>query len=641
MVKKTKKYGGDIFNKNPLEHILSIGYELESDSLSKFILDEKDTLINTDIIRYFLLESNTINNTNEIEEKEVEIGNIEQYKMLKINFINLDEDEMNEYEELSVNYEELGLEELEEKQKELKENIDEINEYLKIREIEIKNIEIPLTIQTNDLYYDKKDVLFQITNDISKTPFTKYLKNQVNLTEDSELIDFNLNIKNSLYKFKTTEQKEYPLNFSYSSNTPNNSFSFVEWIFTYYKIKSNKNIIIISFINLLKNLFTHLDSLTPQHGKLIMNLKGNEIIIPNPENRILYNIPDTPIYYLQTDFFNTPSLNIDDVCIVPQMTIGVNIINVIDVLKELTTNSINSIPMLNSKLTNIFQIIERINNIINELIESYNKTNVYKINENKNSITNYLFLFLYKLFTYYNKYLTTTKQSYFKNMMPINCRHTNYDIYIKLKSEIMEHFSINDDLAIQIITKILCQPIILLQLLDNNTNVRKNAFLSTNTIPISNKNYGDPYYSLVSYLDCFNNSPYILEEDSTEENKSNYYDWLIIKDIDNLTSTYPIKDIILIEIRFFANLISIFLYSIENQYLKKMMKEGICNKKVGKTEEINGLSVLMLREFVRIHDTAGITQEKLSGGEKRIKYKKTLKIKQKKNKTKKIKKQKK
>ena len=247
MVKNTKKYGGDIFNKNPLEHILSIGYELESDSLSKFILDEKDTLINTDITRYFLLESNTINNRNEMDDNDIEIQNIDQYIYLK-NKDDKDEDEIDEYTELSIDYNELDFEELEKTKEKLEEENKEIEEYLKIREIEIKNIEIPLTIQNNDLYYDNKEVLFQITNDITTTNFIKYLKNQVNLTEDSELIDFNLNIKNSLYKFKTIEEKEYPINFSYSSNTPKNSFSFVEWIFTYYKIKSNKNNIIYKFI---------------------------------------------------------------------------------------------------------------------------------------------------------------------------------------------------------------------------------------------------------------------------------------------------------------------------------------------------------------------------------------------------------
>ena len=631
MVKKTKKYGGDIFNKNPLEHILSIGYELESDSLSKFILDnDTDTLINTDIARYLLLENNEDQKRNEMDDNDIKIQNIDQYIYLK-DKVDKDEDEKHEYEDLSVNYEELDFEELEKKKEKLEEENKEIEEYLKIREIEIENenIEIPLTTQNDNLYYDKTDVLFQITNDISTTNFTKYLIHQINLTDDSELIDdhFNLNIKNSLYKFKT-EQKEYPLNFSYSSKSPNTSFSFVEWIFTYYRIKPNKNIIIISFINLLKNLFTHLDSLTQQSGNLIMNLKGNEIIIPKPENRILYNIPNTPIYYLQTEFFETPSVSIDDVCVVPQMTIGVNIINVIDVLKELTTNSINSIPVLNFKLINIFQTIERIENIINELIESYNTTTEeYKIiNEIKKSTTNYLFLILYKLFMYYNNYLTSVKKTYFKNLMSINCRHTNYDIYVKLKSEIMNHFSINENLAIEIIKKILCQPIILLKLLDNNSNVRKNAFVLTNTILKTNKNYGDPYYSLVSYLEYFDDAP---------KDKSNYSDWLLVKNIDNISSTYPINDKILIEIRFFANLISIFLYNIEDENLKKMMREGICNKKVGKTEKINGLSILLLREFVKIHDSHGISQEEFGG--KRIKYNKTKKIKQKKNKTKKIK----
>ena len=604
MVKYTKKnYGGDISNKDALQYILSIGYEFETDSFSKFTL-YKNKLVNTDMAR----ENISKFDENENEKNAAEIMN------------NADENE----------------------------DIDKYLDILSIRELEIKDIKINPTIIDGNISTDFiNDTLFQITNDIKETRIQRYLNKKYNISDDKERDDKEsddeengeengeenddkkndndkfIEIKNSLYKFKLTDKQIiYPINFVYFIDNDYSLFSNVEWVFTYYKPKISINIIMNTFINALQNLFIHLDSLKMENGNLTITLPGteNDEIIPFPTNRILYNVPDSSVYYLQTEYYNKENLSLDDICIQPQMTFSSNIIHTINIIEILSTDTVNSISSMNELFLNKKNDIDKVKDIINKLIINYNIRARYKITKDltKALISNYLFLILYKLFSYYNYYLQVTKKNYLKYFLPFNCRHSNYDIYIVLKNLLMKIYSIDSNSAIQIIIDIVCQPEILnISLIYEINYVRKGAFLKTNILEKNNKNYGNPFYSLVSYINYFENPKTVPEDD---EEKELYHDWLLFNRVDNVTNTFPIKNnIVLIEFRIFNRALSIFMYDIADSELKENMKNGICNKKQKRYDEGNSTtSILTFKKFVELYNTL-YSQNKIAG--KKIKRK--------------------
>ena len=632
MVKYTKKnYGGDISNKDALQYILSIGYEFETDSFSKFTL-YKNKLVNTDMARENISKFNKTKNKKNV--KEIENNAVEN------------------------------------------EDMDKYWDNLSIRELEVEDIKInPTIIDGNISPKFIKDTLFQITNDIKETRIQRYLNKKYNIDDDEESDDKEggdgesddeengeesddkesddeesddeengeekndeengeekndndkfIEIKNSLYKFKLTDKQIiYPINFVYFIDNDYSLFSNVEWVITYYNPKSSINIIMNTFINALQNLFIHLDSLKMENGNLTITLPGteNDEIIPFPTNRILYNVPDSSVYYLQTEYYNKENLSLDDICIQPQMTFSSNIIHTINIIEILSTDTVNSISSMNELFLNKKNDIDKVKDIINKLIINYNIRARYKITKDltKALISNYLFLILYKLFSYYNYYLQVTKKTYLKSFLPFNCRHSNYELYIVLKNLLMKIYSIDSDSAIQIIIDIVCQPEILnISFIYDINYVRKGAFLKTNLLEQNNKNYGNPFYSLVSYINYFENPKTVPEDD---EEKELYHDWLLFNRVDNVTNTFPIKNnIVLIEFRIFNRALSIFMYDIADSELKENMKNGICNKKQKRYDEGNSTtSILNFKKFVELYNTL-YSPNKIAG--KKIK-RKTLK----------------
>ena len=343
MVKYTKKnYGGDISNKDALQYILSIGYEFETDSFSKFTL-YKNKLVNTDMARENISKFDETEN----EKNAAEIMN------------NADENE----------------------------DIDKYLDILSIRELEIKDIKINPTIIDGNISTDFiNDTLFQITNDIKETRIQRYLNKKYNIDDDKESDDEEngeenddkkndndkfIEIKNSLYKFKLTDKQIiYPINFVYFIDNDYSLFSNVEWVITYYKPKISINIIMNTFINALQNLFIHLDSLKMENGNLTITLPGteNDEIIPFPTNIILYNVPDSSVYYLQTEYYNKENLSLDDICIQPQMTFSSNIIHTINIIEILSTDTVNSISSMNELFLNKKNDIDKVKDIINKVI---------------------------------------------------------------------------------------------------------------------------------------------------------------------------------------------------------------------------------------------------------------------------------
>jgi hypothetical protein len=230
---------------------------------------------------------------------------------------------------------------------------------------------------------------------------------------------------------------------------------------------------------------------------------------------------------------------------------------------------------INNNLQVQLSIIVRIENMVNELFRNYNEKYTPKFTDEQiNILKNYVGLILYKLYKYYNSYLPEShRKKYLKDKLSINSRHLNIQLYDKLKENIaniiintdntdntdknqwiehikkfasknnisygcamttpeckesykrkLEKSSIKTDMEwdkqiIDIIHNLILQPNILSNvqngLIDKPDNVRKNAFNKLNILEKSNRNYGNPYYSLRSYFDYFEN-PIKNEEDVDE-----------------------------------------------------------------------------------------------------------------------------
>jgi len=502
----------------------------------------------------------------------------------------------------------------------------------------------------------EEDASFLVANDMAVTPFTKYLNvfcninnnannkpntNTVNTKTDTDLID-----KNDLYTFETENGNKYKLNFETWSKKDCGMFSDVEWIMTYYNPKQNKNIILNTFINVAKNLVFHLNQLEKQRGKLIMNFsEDDKEIMKKSEIRNLYHLPNTNLYYIQTHLIDK-QLDINDICFVPQMTFSCHVKDMLDIFKELTKDSINNFENYKRISDERIAVIGNIEKCISKLFENYNKSSPtftittpntdnqtrepkmkttikLKLVESRNktlikSIKNYLFLFLFKLQRYFNFYLTDEKvknksktAKYLKDTLFFNSRHTNYEIYKSIKQLISEYFKhdtkqhiklSNNEIA-SIIQKLVIQQPILEEFLINDTrNIRKNAFLITNKLDKTHKNYGNPHYSLVSYFDFFENP---IDNTSRRNDKNQlFHDWLQYDGVDNYSSTTDIKNnIVLTEIRSFARMLGSYIYSIADDELKQNMTRGICNQlKKHFQADSNGVSLIVLKQFLHLYE---------------------------------------
>ena len=565
---KTKKvYGGDIDKHNIFKKILSIGYELETGSLSKFTLTSnsedgtEDILVNTNTVAkdYEKLKAN--------DEESEELFEIECYTT----------DSLSKHSLIKNNKKKL-----------------------------VKN----------------KDSTFLVSNDMAPSPFSKYLNSFCNLTDnktnnedeedDEELID-----KNDLYTFETVGGETYKLNFDIWPKKECGQFADVEWILTYYNPKKGKNIILDTFINVIKNLVHHLESLEKTNGRLIMNFSDEDKeIMGKPEYRTLYHLPDTNLYYLETNLLDE-KLDIDDICVVPQMTFSCHIKDIIDIFKELTKDNIKLIENYSRLSKERLKLIDNIETCIKQLFENYNKSvkKDYKIIESRNKnlvkeMKGYIFLILFKLQRYYNAYLTDEKvknksktAKYLKDTLFFNSRHTNYDLYKALKESMKTYFVkqlTNMELSSIVQQLVIQQPVLNKYLLDDIKNVRINAFSIKNKLDKKNKSYGDPHYSLVSYFDFFEDP--VSETERRNDKDELFHDWLQYEGIDIYSSTTDLKNgIVLTEVRTFARLIGSYIYSIGNAELKENMTNGICNRlRRHYQPDIGAFSVLVLKQFLNL-----------------------------------------
>jgi hypothetical protein len=185
-------------------------------------------------------------------------------------------------------------------------------------------------------------------------------------------------------------------------------------------------------------------------------------------------------------------------------------------------------------------------------------------------------------------------------------------------------FNVDSSVAIDIIKKIVFQPDILKQINSPNIKLRKGALSISNTLDKSNKNYGDPMYSLVSYFDFFEEP---IDDESNKGIDSGSiidYDWLEYKGVDDYSAKMDLKDdIVLVECRIFQKILSTYVYSIADEELQQQMTNGACNiltKNFG--PDVSSLSIANLKKIIELHGSSNLGL----GLKKRKTKKTTMKI---------------
>lgn len=553
MYSKTRKaFGGNLSNTKGLNLILSIGYELECANLMKLTESDDHVLFNSDT-----------------------------------NLTNMDYGDEGEESESAI-----------EKTQEL----------------------VDVNVIDNNGNVDSS-ASFSITNDIAEYQFSRKLMKScyypsLDIRKSSKSSSRRSNVdhskeKNELYIFRDTATNEdYKIKFIFNTPRECNEHSNVEWIFTYYKPNRRRNVVVNTFLNMIKNIVSHVSDLIPITGNYIFKYKDSndspkELIIDKPTERILYHKPNTNLYYLQNQVSDR-LFNIDDTCIKIQMTFAAKIENVFTVLKTLFTDEKKSIDTIYQKTEVRLKHITKIHDCVSEMLKSYMATNQpTSIKKTDVEILkNYLFLIMYRIDRYYYFKKREGKQAkYFKDTLAVNCRHNNYSLYVELKNNIERIFQVEDRDAANIIKKIILQPTIMNKMVDSEIidKLRKGVFLESNVLEKTNSHYGDPIYSLCSYFD-FIEDPVANENSSNGSEEQTDYDWFEYQDIEGVSARMPLKDnIILIECRNFQELISSYVYGIGDSELKTQMKKGACNIMTKHfSEDVPGLTIANFKKVIEI-----------------------------------------
>jgi hypothetical protein len=201
---------------------------------------------------------------------------------------------------------------------------------------------------------------------------------------------------------------------------------------------------------------------------------------------------------------------------------------------------------------------------------------------------------------------------YFKDSLFLNPRHSNYQFYTELKNCLAEYFGPSfknveekkkNQVIAQMIQKLILQPTILNKLLiKDKTMVRKNAFEPTNILENGSASYGNPYHSLASYLQFFE-EPVKNDYNLSENDEFIYYDWLEYSGDDRVSTRMDIREnVVLVEVRGFQRIFSTYLYHMADTNLKKALDESGCNRLAKHC--VLGQSIGHLKQFLALYNGA-------------------------------------
>jgi len=450
--------------------------------------------------------------------------------------------------------------------------------------------------------------IFLVTNDKAETNFTRHLQTiceserkkarsdaEDEAVEDEDEADedeadedeedgdaFYLakDFKNSLYIFMTKEGIEHPIQFEYSELRHCGFFSDVEWVGTFLTPERGPNIILETFVQLLERLFQHLDALEKTDGNLIVHFSDkDEVVVGKPTERKLFNLKGTSLYYLQTNYGEGKMVTLDDLLLKPQMTFSCPVKDLTDILKAMI-QPVSRTNFASRVLSHHAEFIQTLGTIVEELCDTEISSGFNMKGEHLATFQGYLWLFLFKIFRYYIYFIKpeNDRAEYFKNTLFFNSRHGNAQLYQAMKALLAEHLGGNGN-PVEILQKIILQPNILKKIF-LGTKILRKIFLITKTrherpnakttdifefnkdLTLDDPHYGDPCYSLKSYLQFFE-KPKIHTDSSNDPErpihgavKLNVNDWFHYSNTDKFSSQMEIKNhLVLVEVRCFQELI--------------------------------------------------------------------------------------
>ena len=547
--------GGSLNNNDTFKKILSIGYEFETHDYAKFSLHTNGrTLINSDLVLR--------NIPDKIEDNTVKIVD-DNYLLVRI--------PIHEKEEEKEEKKEEKKEEEEEEKK--KEEEDEMAEFQRIYMEEFGELEEKEATEKhlNESYLEyfnenrkkdnKKIIKFQVTNDIGDGFFAEMLANNCKKIRLP---------KNKMYFFRTNAGKVFDLKFAENIVEDCETFSGVEYVVTYYKpTQQNPNIILETFIDACSRILDHLGDLEKTMGTLLIS--DAEAVYTTigklEKSRKIYHKPNTNLFYLDTyddeDWVKTRApRNIKDAIFIPQMTFRCKSSDAIDIMKDI----LNKDPQYKIGKTTIkeqikeYEDIIKVEKMVDDLIAHHNTTSESPIllsTDIGKTLKCYIFLIFYKIYNYVQNHKDLlSKKYYLKDFLTYSSRHSNYDLYIRVKQILKKHYRLRTSKKV---LEFFYQPTFFKPLydfpnydedeFDEKGNYIYGDGLKDN-LKKTNKNYGNPLYSLSSYFEFFEKP---LESEFVDE-------WFIYSKTDVFSTTFDLKnDVILLENRYFKDEIGLWL----------------------------------------------------------------------------------
>ncbi len=488
---------------------------------------------------------------------------------------------------------------------------------------------------------DEKDETFKITNDSAEDSEFNELINRIykrsTHIDDNENVDDedyeNMSeeeeeeeedelepvIKLTIPKNPYLSQQNYDVKFREISDELTNfsSFTDTEFISTYYNpIKSN-NLIQQYFFMSIKELIEHLKQLiTIENSKMLVKTQDENYIVLNDLCNQSYVLPNTTLLYYNSSMYLNPKYNIqDDLRVVVQMTFSCDIVNIHKIMVQLLylNANINNDGNLTNYINthkdnkNIEELVKIINNykenlnydvycmqlsfdITTKLFKNYEKlNNQYRFGSDLPSkkLRMYVFLIIYKLLIYLNSFIQFGDM--LKKHLSFAVRHNNHALFLEIKKMIRLLFSssfngkdeafINNEI-IKII-KTLFDEKILAAIYSTNyiKNHKKRLELSLkNDNNLKEKNYGNPLYSISTYIDYLNSSN---------------TDWLVDNNIDEKSTKFDlVNDTIIVEFRDFPmhSYMELFLKGNDN------IREQLIQNNVGT------LSIKLLKDYMALNN---------------------------------------
>jgi len=512
-----KQFGGVIIESDVLKKIISIGFEFETHDIAKLSLEGDSYLINSG------------NNNEDLDEEKQKNDNYFQYEAA------LDLSDDSDISSLKTSIE---------------------SDPTLFTPPTVKSGEIDAEYQEYMLEPKPTDgdkIKSAITNDIASSKFAMMLNRKCRGREEH---------KNALYIFRTENGQLYRMKFDDEiRKTSCGTFSGLEVVITYYAPEKSKNVIVKTFADACERIVNHLSGMSEIKGELYLANKNKSgyTAVGKMDYRKLYHKEGTNVFYLETydSLYNPKRMPLKNINFKPQMTFCTNVEDIYDVIAQLCDPSKSRGAMKEKKeLADMAETYATLMHKIRNMVQAYNDINTQKgwkceidMSTSFGKIMlNYLFLIYIKLDAYLEFEKQTeselaklnAKKKYLKNYLYMYVRHTNGELYERMKFHMKKQFKRKTNKEIVELLSVLMYNVNYL-----STAMYPNRAEIFNTkLNRSDPNFGDAQISLKSYFDYLEKP---IDKDLD--------DWLLASGLDGSSTMYPLAgDNIIVETRFFSDL---------------------------------------------------------------------------------------